>query len=49
MRALTPLVMRFGAIEDMVLLIPTLKALHQRYGQPCELVTSGSWSLPLME
>lgn len=41
--------MRFGAMEDMVLLIPALKALQQRYGRPCELVTSGSWSRPLME
>ena len=46
---MTPLVMRFGAMGDMVLLIPMLKALQQRYGQPCELVSSGSWTLPLMQ
>jgi heptosyltransferase-3 len=44
-----PLVMRFGAMGDMVLLIPILKALHQRYGQPCELISSGSWTTPLMQ
>jgi heptosyltransferase-2/heptosyltransferase-3 len=46
---MTPLVMRFGALGDMVLLIPMLKALQQRYGQPCELVTSGGWTRPLMQ
>ncbi|MDB6116092.1 MAG: glycosyl transferase family 9 [Lacunisphaera sp.] len=49
MRAITPLVMRFGAMGDMVLLIPMLKALQQRYGQPCGLVSSGSWTVPLMQ
>ena len=46
---LTPLVFRFGAFGDMVLLIPMLKLLHQRYGLPCELVSSGRWTTPLME
>jgi heptosyltransferase-2/heptosyltransferase-3 len=41
--------MRFGAMGDMVLLIPMLKALHQRYGRPCELVSSGPWTAPLMQ
>ena len=44
-----PLVMRFGAMGDMILLVPMLKALQQRYGQPCELVGSGPWTAPLME
>lgn len=34
---------------DMILLIPMLKALRERYGQPCELVSSGSWTRPIME
>jgi heptosyltransferase-2/heptosyltransferase-3 len=34
---------------DMMLLIPVLKTLRQRYGLPCELVSSGSWTTPLME
>jgi heptosyltransferase-2/heptosyltransferase-3 len=33
----------------MVLLIPMLKALAARYGQPCELVSSGPWTTPLMQ
>ena len=46
---LTPLVIRFGAFGDMLLLIPMLKALHRRYGRPCELVSSGRWTDPLMQ
>lgn len=46
---LTPLVVRFGAFGDMILLIPVLKILQQRYGHPCDLVTSGRWSAPLMQ
>jgi len=46
---LTPLVLRFGAFGDMVLLIPVLKILEQRYGRPCDLVTSGRWTGPLMQ
>ena len=47
--SLTPLVVRFGAFGDMVLLIPMLKRLAQRYGRPCELVAAGPWTPPLME
>lgn len=43
-----PLVVRFGAFGDMVLLEPMLNVLRQRYGQPCELVSSGPWTQPLM-
>ncbi|MEO6994740.1 MAG: glycosyltransferase family 9 protein [Lacunisphaera sp.] len=49
MRELTPLAIRFGAMGDMVLLIPMLKALQQRYGNPCDLVSSGPWTPPLMQ
>ncbi len=49
MLAAKPLVIRFGAMGDMVLLIPLLKALQQRYGLPCDLVTSGAWTRPLMQ
>jgi heptosyltransferase-2/heptosyltransferase-3 len=43
------LVVRFGAMGDMVLLIPMLKMLQQRFGQPCDLISSGAWTLPLMQ
>jgi heptosyltransferase-2/heptosyltransferase-3 len=46
---LTPLVVRFGAFGDMLLLIPMLKALERRYGRPCELVSSGRWTPSLMQ
>ena len=45
---LTPLVVRFGAFGDMLLLVPMLKALARRYGGPCDLVSSGRWTPPLM-
>lgn len=44
-----PLVVRFGAFGDMLLLIPMLKLLHRRFGRPCELISSGGWTPPLME
>ncbi|WP_157693540.1 glycosyltransferase family 9 protein [Opitutus sp. GAS368] len=49
MSAHTPLVIRFGAMGDMILLVPMLKALQQRYGQPCTLISSGGWTPPLMQ
>lgn len=36
-----PLVIRFGALGDMVLLTPVLRALAERHGQPCDVVGSG--------
>lgn len=46
--ALSPIVVRFGAFGDLVILTPLLHLLHRRYGQPCTLVTSGAWSDPLL-
>lgn len=45
----SPLVLRFGAFGDMVLMIPALKLLHQRYGQPSDVVSSGPWTDPLLQ
>jgi len=42
-----PLVIRFGAFGDMVLLTPLLRLLHRRYGQPCQVLGSGGWLEPL--
>lgn len=47
--SLTPLVVRFGAFGDMLLLVPMLKALARRFGRPCDLISSGLWTSPLME
>ena len=42
-----PLVIRFGAFGDMVLLTPLLRMLHRRYGQACRVLGSGRWLEPL--
>lgn len=42
-----PLVIRFGALGDMVLLTPLLRLLHRRYGEACRVVGSGGWLVPL--
>ena len=44
-----PLVVRFGVLEDMVLLTPLLRLLHRRHGQPCRVMGSGSWLEPLLD
>ncbi|HEX5352565.1 MAG TPA: glycosyltransferase family 9 protein [Rhodanobacteraceae bacterium] len=38
-----PLVIRFGAFGDMVLLTPLLRLLHRRYGRACRVLGSGNW------
>ena len=43
----SPLVIRFGAFGDMVLLTPLLSMLHRRYGQGCRVLGSGGWLEPL--
>ncbi|MGH8155042.1 MAG: glycosyltransferase family 9 protein [Rhodanobacteraceae bacterium] len=42
-----PLVIRFGAFGDMVLLTPLLRLLRRRYGQACRVLGSGGWLVPL--
>src|SRR6185437_7088049 len=42
-----PLVIRFGAFGDMVLLTPLLRLLHRRYGLACRVLGSGDWLAPL--
>ena len=39
-----PVVIRFGRLGDTILLQPLLRKLHQRYGQPCQLLALGDWS-----
>lgn len=45
---LRPLVMRCGAFGDMVLLTPLIRALAARFGAPVDIVSSGSWTGPLL-
>lgn len=44
-----PLVIRFGALGDMVLLTTLIRHLHQRFNQPVDIVSSGPWTKPLLE
>jgi heptosyltransferase-2/heptosyltransferase-3 len=44
-----PLVIRCGAFGDMVLLSALIRPLHARFGVPVDIVTTGPWSLPLLE
>src|SRR5688572_19457575 len=43
------LIVRFGALGDMVLLTPMIRRLQQRFGVPVDIVSSGSWTRPLLE
>ena len=44
-----PLVCRFGAFGDMVLITPLLKQLYLRGGLPCDVVAIGAWNRLLFE
>jgi heptosyltransferase-2/heptosyltransferase-3 len=43
-----PLVVRFAAFGDVVLLTPLLEVLHRRYRQPVDLLASGGWTPQLL-
>ena len=43
-----PLVVRFGAFGDMVLLTALIRELNARWHRPVDVLTSGSWSEPLL-
>ncbi len=42
------LIVRFGALGDMVLLTTMIRRLNERFGVPVDIVSSGSWTLPLL-
>jgi ADP-heptose:LPS heptosyltransferase len=44
-----PLVVRFGAFGDMVLLTVLLRQLHARFGKPVDVISSGPWTKSLLE
>ena len=44
-----PLVCRFGAFGDMVLITPLLRQLYQRSGLPCDVVAIGAWNRLLFQ
>lgn len=41
---LSPLLVRFGALGDMVILLAMVRALYLRFGQPVDVVSSGAWN-----
>ena len=41
---LTPTVFFFARLGDMVMVTRTLNLLHQRYGRPCQVIGTGSWT-----
>ncbi len=41
---MTPLVIRFGRLGDMLLQEPLLHLLHRRYGRPCTVLSRGNWT-----
>lgn len=43
-----PLVVRYGALGDMVILTVLIRHLHARFGQPVDILASGSWTRPLL-
>jgi heptosyltransferase-2/heptosyltransferase-3 len=45
--ALSPIVIRLGALGDMINLTALLHLLHLRYGRPCIVVGAGPWSEPV--
>jgi len=44
-----PLVVRFGAFGDMVLLTVLLRQLYARFGKRVDVIASGPWTQPLLE
>lgn len=44
MRPLKPTVFYFARLGDMVMVTRMLNLLHRRYGSPCQVVGSGSWT-----
>jgi len=42
--ALTPTVFFFCRLGDMVMVTRLLNLLHQRYGRPCQVIGTGSWT-----
>lgn len=43
-RALTPIVVLFGRVGDMIMLTAALSLLRRRYGGPCHVVGAGPWN-----
>lgn len=44
-----PLLVRFGALGDMTILTVMIRLLHERFGEPVDIVGSGGWTRPLLQ
>jgi heptosyltransferase-3 len=44
-----PLIVRYGALGDMVILTVLIRHLYARFGQPVDILASGGWTRPLFE
>ena len=47
--AVRPLLVRFGAMGDLVLIQPMIRLLAARYGAPVDLLAAGGWVRPLYQ
>ncbi len=43
-----PLIVRIGALGDMVLMTVAIRTLQQRFGSPVDVLGSGAWTRPLL-
>jgi heptosyltransferase-2/heptosyltransferase-3 len=43
-----PLVVRFGALGDMVMLTVAIRHLHARLGEPVDVLAAAAWTRPLL-
>jgi heptosyltransferase-3 len=43
-----PLIVRIGALGDMVLMTVAVRVLQQRFGSPVDVLGSGAWTFPLL-
>jgi heptosyltransferase-3 len=46
---LRPLVVRSGALGDMVILTVAIRHLHARFGQPVDIIAAGDWTGQLLK
>lgn len=44
-----PLIVRIGALGDMVLMTVAIRVLQRRFGSPVDVLGSGAWTRPLLQ
>jgi ADP-heptose:LPS heptosyltransferase len=43
-----PLIVRFGALGDMVILTVAIRHLYERFGEPVDIIAAGDWTRELL-